>query len=133
MAREAGDGGPVRLGGSPAHRAAAPELAGRNGAAMDVLILAAEPGADVAVSTSAYPAAGPAAPGPERERQRLVLYLLRMCSGVLVGGAAMLATVHWTHLDIAAVKDAFLAVLIAVMTLVSAAAGFYYGAADRRG
>ena len=62
-------------------------------------------------------------------------YLLRLLSGVLVGGAAMLATARWTHLQASVVKDAFFGVMLAVMTLVAAAAGFFYGASvagDRR-
>jgi hypothetical protein len=99
---------------------------------MDVLILAAEPGADLVVKTSAYGAMTAARPPAGRAPERLALYLLRLLSGVLLGGAAMLATTRWTHLDSAVVKDAFFGVLIAIMTLVAAAAGFYYGAGDHR-
>jgi hypothetical protein len=127
MERESGvDGGAERLG-EPGGRLA------RTGGSMDVLILAAEPGIDVPLRTSAYgamTAARPPAAG--RTPERLALYLLRLLSGVLIGGAAMLGTTRWTHLDSGVVKDAFFGVLLAIMTLVAAAAGFYYGAGDHR-
>src|SRR5438552_14508827 len=89
-------------------------------AAMDVLILAAEPGADVPLKTSAYAAMTATRPPVERSPERLALYLLRLLAGVLAGGAAMLATSRWTHLAPSVVQDAFFGVLIAVMTLVAA-------------
>jgi hypothetical protein len=99
---------------------------------MDVLILAAEPGADLALRTSTYEGRTGGRPPAGRSPERLALYLLRLLAGVLVGGAAMLATTRWTHLDSGIVKDAFFGVLLAIMTLVAAAAGFYYGAGDHR-
>jgi hypothetical protein len=68
-----------------------------------------------------------------RSSERLALYLLRLLSGALLSGGAMLATTRWTRLDSSVVKDTFFGVLLAVMTLVAAAAGFYYGAGDHRG
>ncbi len=98
---------------------------------VDVLILAAEPAVDTALRTSAYGLMRTGGNSGGRATERLALYLLRLLTGVLVGGATMLATTRWTHLDSSVVKDAFFAVLIALMTLVAAAAGFYYGAGVR--
>src|SRR5690348_15372274 len=66
----------------------------------NVLILAAEPGADPLLRTTVYgPPVRPAGRTGGRSPESLALYLLRLLSGVLIGGAAMLATTRWTHLD----------------------------------
>jgi hypothetical protein len=97
----------------------------------DALILAAAPGADPVIQTTAYNS-GHAdwLPGTSA-MERPALYLLRLLTGVLAGGGVMLATIRWTHLDASVVRDMFFGILMGLMTLVAAASGFYYGAVGR--
>jgi hypothetical protein len=99
---------------------------------LDVLILAAEPGADLPVKTTVYGPMTPPRPPSSRPPERVALYLVRLLAGVLAGGAAMLATARWTRVDTGMIRDTFLAVLAAILTLVAAAAGFYYGTGAHR-
>jgi hypothetical protein len=96
----------------------------------DTLILAAEPTADSPMRVSEYRSLAQRPAPVAVGRDHLTLYLLRLLAGVLAGGATMLATARWTHLDASLVRDIFLGVLIAVMTLVAASVGFSHGAAN---
>jgi hypothetical protein len=102
----------------------------RGAVPVDALILATEPGADAPIKTAGYDPVR-VSKNAVRGLERVALYLMRLMTGVIIGGGVLLATTRWTHLQANLIANAFLAVFAAVLALVGACAGFYYGAVER--